>query len=495
MKTFSFAFVFLLLPYSTAPKWWTMNPSSLEDRIAGAWAGQVIGASVSEHETAFAYADSSHITAASPIAFQTDHKRVAEHLNYDLLLVEAFCQKQRSDFSSFFSAQLAASAITNTHALTTAKKMWKQNVKQPWSGKWVNNPHAHDPDFARGAEVLGLLYPGMPRPLERVADAIGHLSNSGDGYYAGIFLATLTSLGFVINDPERLVREALKAVPVRTEFHRCITEVVNQYNTEQDWLPAWKFIERKWKKDTGCPTGSSIHDDGRMYAAFATFVYLYGESDIRKCINITREIPEGIDVLPAVLSLVGTTKGFDYFPDDVKSFVSSVRDVSSDTSLITLQQAIDQTVKEALLNVEENGGKVKNNGQILIPKHSPSPASHERTFQGHYISKVHEINAPLNNQFEFEFEGVGFVLLGKSLSNKRDTVFAELYLNHKYVDRIILPEEKSEHPVDLCWQFQLTHNKYKGKLRLLQRDSIPSYEITKVVVYDIMAPASERQLR
>lgn len=496
MKTFSFVFLILLLPYSTSPKWWTLDQSVLADRITGGWAGQMLGTAISEREVVFAHADSSRSTAASSIIFQVDNRRLSEHLYYDLLFVDAFRARGGGDFSDSFVAQFAASSFMNTHAFAAARKNWKKDLKQPWSGKWTNNPHAHDPDFARGAEVFGLLYPAMPRPLERATDAIGHLSNSGDGYYAGVFLATLTSIGFVVNDPEKLVREALKAIPMRSEFHRCITEVLGQYQSEKDWLLAWQFMQRKWKKDTGCPAAeSTIHDDARMYAAFVTFAYLYGNNDIQKCVSIAREVPEGIDALPAILGLVGATKGFEYFPDDFKLFVSSMTEAHLDASLMTLQEAINQTITAAKSNIDDNGGRIKNNGQILIPRHSASAVSNERTFQGHYISKVQEFNFSLTDQFEFEFEGVGFVLLGKNSESQVDPAVAELYLNHKYIDRIVLPDEKNENPVDFCWKFQLTHNKYKGKIRLLKRDSVSSYEVTKLVVYDIMPPVSERQLR
>ena len=81
----------------------------------------------------------------------------------------------------------------------------------PESGHWLNNPHADDIDFEIEADFAGIMAPGMPNTAAEISDKIGHIMNYGDGWYGGVYVATLYTLAFVYDDIHFIVEEALKA--------------------------------------------------------------------------------------------------------------------------------------------------------------------------------------------------------------------------------------------------------------------------------------------
>ena len=67
----------------------------------------------------------------------------------------------------------------------------------PASGFWKNNPHADDIDFQIEADFIGLMAPGMVNEATQIADRVGHVMNSGDGWYGGVFASALYSLALI----------------------------------------------------------------------------------------------------------------------------------------------------------------------------------------------------------------------------------------------------------------------------------------------------------
>lgn len=83
----------------------------------------------------------------------------------------------------------------------------------PASGNWKNNPHADDLDFQIEADFIGLMSPGMVNAAMDVANRVGHIMNSGDGFYGGAFVAGLYAQAFVSNDVNEILDVALQPIP------------------------------------------------------------------------------------------------------------------------------------------------------------------------------------------------------------------------------------------------------------------------------------------
>jgi hypothetical protein len=66
-----------------------------------------------------------------------------------------------------------------------------------------------------------------------------------------------------------------------------------------------------------------------------------------------------------------------------------------------------------------------------------------------------------------------------------ESVFAELYLNNKYIEVIEIPLTRSKSRPELAWRFQLPHDQYKLSLRPLKTKGKHTVTLTDLVVYDV----------
>ena len=97
-----------------------------------------------------------------------------------------------------------------------------RGMAPPASGHWLNNPDADDIDFQIEADFIGLMSPGLPRAAAGLADRVGHIMNSGDGWYGGVYVATMYSQAFIRDDIKAIVTESIKAIPAGTRFRQTI---------------------------------------------------------------------------------------------------------------------------------------------------------------------------------------------------------------------------------------------------------------------------------
>ena len=237
----------------------------------------------------------------------------------------------------------------------------------------------------------------------------------------------------------------------------------------------------------------SINDDSKTYAAFITMVLLQSKDNPTTAISTVARVQDAGYALPAVLGIIGSMKGYTAFSPEQQGIIEELPNVYTDSSE-TLDDIVNTTINLATAHVKQSGGKRKGNRELVINIEEPSATPLEKSFSSHYIADVHQVNQPVENSFDFEFEGVGFVLRGHPQANSNN-VTAELYLNYKYVDRLTIPASSGDDAIDLLWRFQLPHKKYKATLKLVHPDSLPSFTITDVVSYDVMPRVSERPLQ
>lgn len=498
MKFFiTLVFLITLYPSTHPVERKEISRAALLDKIRGSWAGQYFGTTIYQAPPVFASRDSSYTSSQANLnqLYTNNSVDAASHLFGDLLYIAALNDSQ-GNFEDTLSQRISSADFVTGHSMQTAGYNLRGGMNPGLSGRWINNPHAEDPDFARAADPLGLIFPGMARSLLKVTEGIGHMTNTGEGYYGGLYIATLNSLAFVYQSPREIVQNAILSLPEKSDFRKCLEEVVVRSTQKpREWTANWKYISKEWKKHSGCPFNPSAPEsDARIYSAFITMLFLSGDGDLNKTLRIASDFPNSNHVLPAVLGLIGVVNGFEKFSDDWKTLFDSIADLPLHESLPTLNEAIDMSEKLALRSIEANGGKEKKDGELVIRLQRPSAHGFERGFDGHFIARVQPLNVQIENQFEFDFEGVGFVLHADQSADlkKQDIAFAELYLNNKYIDRIAIPNNKSHSASDLCWRLQLPHRKYRAKIKLLKPADAPSLTVTNLVVYDVMPPVSVR---
>ena len=118
----------------------------------------------------------------------------------DLNFVNAFEKHGLAASADSIAHHWSNTAYHLAHANQASRYNILNGIMPPASGHWHNNPHADDIDFQIEADFIGLMAPGMVNKATEIADRVGHVMNSGDGWYGGVFVSALYSLAFVSND-------------------------------------------------------------------------------------------------------------------------------------------------------------------------------------------------------------------------------------------------------------------------------------------------------
>jgi hypothetical protein len=299
----------LALPaFAAAQSRVTLTTEVLRDKIKGGWAGQTIGVTFGG-PTEFRY-NGTMIPDYTPIAWndrvlpETFDRSpgLYDDIYVDLTFVNVIEQHGIDAPAARFADAFAHAGYQLWHANQMARYNLLRGLVPPASGDWHNNPDADDIDFQIEADFIGLMSPGLPRAAAGLADRVGHIMNSGDGWYGGVFVATMYSQAFIRDDVKAIVTESLKAIPAGTRFHQTIGAVIalhQQY--PDDWKRAWFEIQKQWAEDVGCAEGvfAAFDIDARLNAAYVVLGLLYGNGDMTKTIAIATRSGQDSDCNPS----------------------------------------------------------------------------------------------------------------------------------------------------------------------------------------------------
>ena len=457
MKTFSWNLKYFLtfltltafsyIPgYSQSDEYYTISKAELQNKIKGAWAAQTIG-----------------VTYGGPVEFKFNDKYIPDFvaLNWsdtmmyhwmkyipglyddiymDLTFVEVM-EKNGID------APASAHADAYAHAkywLWHANQQGRYNILHgmtpPASGYWLNNPHADDIDFQIEADFAGIMNPGMPNSAMAVCDQIGHIMNSGDGYYGGLFMATMYSYAFVTDDIKEIINKALIAIPLKSTFHQCIADVVAWHTAHPDnWKTTWQLVEDKWGTDIGCPDGvlRPFNIDAKINAAYVVMGLLYGEGDLGKTMEVAARSGKDADCNPSsAAAIVGTILGYDALPEYWSKGLASIENMDFKYTSTSLNKVYKISYDQAVELIKKNGGK-EDGDQLLISKEKQQVAPLEQNFVGYKINKRETIGKKLtssdDSDLTMEFDGIGVVLTGRARQEGMDKKYA-LISNEETVD-------------------------------------------------------------
>nr|HPF52490.1 ADP-ribosylglycohydrolase family protein [Draconibacterium sp.] len=430
MKTISVFLLFIVLlscksTYKNEESF-PISKSELQDKIKGGWAGQVIGCTYGG-PTEFRYLGK---MISDTVSIPWDENRclwyyenapgLYDDVYMDLTFVDVF-EKEGLDAPAASHALAFANAdYMLWHANQAARYNILNGIMPPESGFWTNNPHSDDIDFQIEADFAGLMSPGIVNTASEICDKIGHIMNYGDGWYGGVYVAAMYSLAFVSNDVDYVVNEALKSIPEESEFHQCISDVIQWHQQyPADWTKTWKEVQNKWSHDIGCPDGvyRDFDIDAKINAAYIVVGLLYGEGDYTKTLDISARCGQDSDCNPASAGgILGTMIGYSNIPEEWKKAVYPVEDMDFKYTTMSLNDVYEIGMKHALQIITQNGGKVEGE-TISIPAQKIQPVKLEVGFEGHYPKERTVVGKQLdlgNTEAVVEFNGNGFVLTGSA---------------------------------------------------------------------------------
>lgn len=350
----------------------TIKPEVLKDKIAGGWAGKMIG-----------------VTYGAPTEFRAQSRVFTDSIKWkpsdirgsmwqDDIYVQLTFLMSMDKYgidapAKKFQEMFAKAGYPLWHANMQARKNFYDSIFVPASGSPEYNMHADDIDFQIEADYIGFMCPGMPGTASAIAEKIGHIMNYGDGVYGGIFVGALYSEAFFETDISKIIKKALTSIPAESDYSKIVNDVIKlhqQYPT--DWQAAWKELENKWGDVDICGAGSTFNIDAKLNGAYIVIGLLYGEGDPLKTMEITTRCGQDSDCNPSnAMAVLGVIKGFSGLPSFMQNGVKAMGDSLFINTTYSFNSAVTRTYKYAHDLILRDGGKI-NDKNIMIKTQLPS---------------------------------------------------------------------------------------------------------------------------
>ncbi|MGB4576897.1 MAG: ADP-ribosylglycohydrolase family protein [Paludibacter sp.] len=523
MKT-NFLYLMLIVVFltsascnSSANEIKTISPDVLKDKIAGGWAGKMIG-----------------VTYGAPTEFKAmgttfedsikwKPSNIKESMWQDDIYVQLTFLMTMDKYgidapAKIFQEMFAKAGYQLWHANMQARKNYYDSIFPPQSGNPKFSMHADDIDFQIESDYIGFMCPGMPQTASKIANKIGHIMNYGDGVYGGIFVAALYSEAFFESDIEKVIEKALGSIPAKSDYAKIVNDVIELHkHNPDDWRGAWKELENKWDETDICGAGSTFNIDAKLNGAYIVMGLLYGDGDPMKTMEITTRCGQDSDCNPSnAMAVLGVIKGFSGLPIDMQKEVKAAGDLLFVNTTYSFNTAVSSTYKYALQMIEKNGGKNTDNKitiktqQTIVPRLEVSYPNlvYDKTvsifendswmFKGNW--KVFEVQSWKDKQIMKEAMyaenpgdelAINFVGTGISIEGKwcQDGGKADVYVDgilHRNIDTYYY-FAKQEHTTSIWHVLNLKQGKHSVRL-IVKGEKRPEATntrvyITKAIIY------------
>lgn len=466
----------------------------LRSKIEGAWVGHAIGTTLAI-QTFYDF-EGSILPDYCPLQIASVGKSMSDYpgqytsLLLDAALLTALSNHESQDLQDAFGHAVQSIPYSLPHSIQLYR--YSQLHELPVDKThWLQNPHANDLDFFYTADLVGLMFPGSTIQLVPAASKLGHFTSYGDGYYGGLYVSMLYSLAFTEMKWIDLVEAAMSALPERSDVYQCLSDAVRLYRQHpRNWQLAWHSLQNKWGEDVGCSMHvyRTSNHDARLNAAYITLALLYGDGNFLTATEIAvRSSPGVVNNAAIVAALHGIKKGIDVFPTEFSASADSVMNKKLPASNMTLNEAIDATVRQVFIHRQVAGDKGKKSLRIFTER--PAPVEMERSFEGHYPSSKELLHHTiLKDSMELEFTGIGAVICGEAeavTDLSEHNFIVDVFVDGKWDSKIELPTNYLKKRPDVFWKYQLPHREHRIKLKLLNPSKDHRLRLSSMIVYDV----------
>lgn len=415
--------VYLISCQNSDDEYISIKPEVLKDKIAGGWAGKMIG-----------------VTYGAPTEFRAQGKIYSDSIKWkpsdirgsmwqDDIYVQLTFLMSMDKYgldapSKKYQEMFAKAGYQLWHANMQARKNFYDSIFAPLSGSPEYNIHADDIDFQIEADYIGFMCPGMPKRATEIADKIGRIMNYGDGVYGGIFVAALYSEAFFESEIPKIIDRALLSIPDGSDYYKIIKDVIKlKQKYPDDWQASWKELELKWGDADICGAGSTFNIDAKLNGAYIVMGLLYGEGDPLKTIEISTRCGQDSDCNPSnALAVLGVIKGFSGLPQNMQDGVKAMGDSLFIHTSYSFNSAVASTYKYALDFVVKEGGKnsVK---KITIKRQVPVAPELEIAFPDVvYDSKISVFE---KDKWIFKGKWKPYEIIGREKESRKQSMYSE----------------------------------------------------------------------
>ncbi|MCK4965424.1 ADP-ribosylglycohydrolase family protein, partial [bacterium] len=357
-----------------------LSIDNMRDKIAGGWAGKMIGVAYGEPTEFRARGETYEKElkwepsfAARSIRQDDIYVQLSFMMTIDKYGIDAPAEKFAESFSTAGYRLWAANA--------QARKNFFDGIMPPKSGSPEYSINADDIDFQIESDFIGFMCPGMPQTANKIADKIGHIMNYGDGVYGGMFVAALYSAAFFETDINEIVKKALMSIPAESDYAKIVRDVIKLHSHYPgDWRSAWAELEKKWGSVDINGALIPFNIDAKLNGAYIVMGLLYGGGDFERTMEVSIRCGQDSDCNPSnAAAVIGVIKGFSGISDKWKSGIPPVADSLIIFTNYSFNSAVENTLKYAKQLILENGGIVTEN-DVTISIQEPVPAVLEVAF-------------------------------------------------------------------------------------------------------------------
>lgn len=443
----------------------TMTIEELRDKIAGGWAGKMVGVAYGARTEFRALGE----TYEDELPWNRD--MVTNSIHQDDMYVQLSFMMAMDEYGIDAPPEKLAESYANAgyhlwHANVQGRKNFFDGIMPPMSGSPEYNLHADDIDFQIEADYIGFMCPGMPQTAIEIADRVGHIMNYGDGVYGGMFVDALYAEAFFNENIPEIVDRALLSIPTKSDYAECVRDVITLHaHYPDDWRAAWQELENKWGDVDICAPLRPFNIDAKLNGAYIMMGLLYGEGDFEKTMEVSTRCGQDSDCNPSnAAAVIGLVEGFSGIPEKWVEGIADIEDSLFIYTDYTFNTAVDNTLNYAKQLIAENGGEVTDT-EARIRIQGPASPKFEDSFPNLVADKDVNVfdksawktegdwsvfnNAPWRSEKEepyalvsdnagdsisFTFDGTGVVILG---CWKRDGGKADVFIDgefHRTID-------------------------------------------------------------
>jgi len=452
------ALILVMTACQTQPKTANISIDVLRDKIAGGWAGKMIGVS---------YGAKSEFRARGETfekALPWEPAMVNNALGQDDMYVQMSFMMTMDKYGMDAPAEKFAESFANAGyrlwcANVQARKNYWDGIMPPLSGSPEYNLWADAIDFQIEADYIGFMSPGMPQTANKFADKVGHIMNYGDGVYGGMFVAALYAQAYLTDDIPAIVNHALRSIPAESQYAEAIRDVIAVHaKYPNQWRSAWAEFEIKWGDTDVSGALNPFNIDAKVNGAYIVMGLLYGEGDMAKTLEISTRCGQDSDCNPSnAAAVIGVIKGYSNLDPVWTSGIDPLADSLFIFTDYSFNSVVDNTLIYATTLIEQNGGVVTADAvtinieapvapvvEVAFPKSYPVYRSYvsdelgwersdnweEKTYKD-WSSGADRITLHTDKpgaDIQFTFSGTGVVILGDWA---QDGGKADVYLDGK----------------------------------------------------------------
>ncbi len=500
MKTL--AALLLLAPALVHAESITLSNATLKDKIKGAWAAQVIGVTYG-FPVEFKYMstpipDNHHLAWNDNSIAQTFDATPGAYddIYVDLTFVNVIAEKGLDATAQDYGDAFAHAGYPLWFANQVARNNLLNGIPATESGHWKNNPAADDIDFQIEADFIGLMTPGMPVTAAHFADKIGHIMNYGDGYYGGLFVASLYSEALVQDNISTVLANALEMIPSQSQFHQIIADVIAEHaKQDTDWRAAWFAIHRKWSHTDMDPKGiqGPFNIDAKINAAWVVLALLYGKGDFAQTLDIATRAGDDADCNPATAAgILGAMQGYNAIPQKWSKGLAAIANKPFPFTTLTLNEVYDLSYQHALANIEQQNGVVSDNS-VTIAVQPPVTQPLEQSFSDlkpaykerydPFFLADYQGGITMPDTFKYRFDGRGITVIADALGKDGDVITATIKIDDKPAKTVTAPVNYLTRRFFLNWDFDLAPGNHTMTITLDNHNTDATLLLNSIAVY------------